>query len=76
MKNYGTYNLHNNNVTFEANNGNTLNIETKHAKGDDWISIDEVEKLAHWAIKNGNPKGYNLLEIVTKSRIKYNCIKK
>lgn len=76
MKNYGTYDLNGNNATFEDNNGNTLNIRTKHAKGDDWISIDEAEKLAHWAIKNENPLGYNLLETVVKARIKYNCMKK
>lgn len=53
------------------NNDNELDVKSKHINGEDWISLDEAEKLARWAIKNGNSKGYDLLEKVNIARIKY-----
>ncbi|ADK14734.1 hypothetical protein [Clostridium ljungdahlii] len=67
----GVYSFEGDKAIFIDNNDNELEIKTKHINGEDLISLNEAEKLARWAIKNGNLKGYDLLEKVNIARIRY-----
>ena len=76
MKTYGTYEINGDNATFEDNNGSILNIKTRHVNDGDYISIDEAQKLAFWALKNKNPNAIALLEKINEVRMQYKCKRK
>jgi hypothetical protein len=62
-------------IRFEDNNENILDIKCNYIRGESCMTLEDTETLARWAIKNGNLKGYYLLEQVTKARMACNVKK-
>ncbi|AKA70159.1 hypothetical protein [Clostridium scatologenes] len=74
MKSRGTYTEYPdiNKVEFKSNNGSSIIVDCQYINGQAAMSIENTEKVARWAINNGNKLGYNLMEQVNKVKIIYN----